>query len=158
MAARAIAGFHRDDEGHWVADLECGHPQHVRHRPPLEERPWVLSEEGREGMLGHMLECLFCNMPRLPDHAELFKTSTEYDERTIPEGMLQDHRLRSGVWGRIVLREGKLMYALAEPAGAAWVLRPGIDGIIAPGLSHWIAPNGSVRFVVEFFRVDEDEE
>lgn len=22
---RRIIGFHRDDEQHWVADLECGH-------------------------------------------------------------------------------------------------------------------------------------
>ena len=40
---RAITGFHQDDEGHWVADLVCGHTQHVRHNPPLSNRPWVLT-------------------------------------------------------------------------------------------------------------------
>jgi hypothetical protein len=30
---RRIVGFHRDDERHWVAELECGHGQHVRHDP-----------------------------------------------------------------------------------------------------------------------------
>jgi hypothetical protein len=29
-----IIGFHRDDDEDWVADLECGHQQHVRHKPP----------------------------------------------------------------------------------------------------------------------------
>jgi hypothetical protein len=26
-----ITGFHLDDESHWVAELVCGHYQHVRH-------------------------------------------------------------------------------------------------------------------------------
>ncbi|HSA56619.1 MAG TPA: DUF3565 domain-containing protein [Gemmatimonadaceae bacterium] len=57
---RRIVGFHRDDEGHWVADLECGHTQHVRHEPPLADRPWVLSEEGRARFLGSTLRCRRC--------------------------------------------------------------------------------------------------
>ncbi|MFA7386564.1 MAG: DUF3565 domain-containing protein, partial [Thiohalobacteraceae bacterium] len=24
-----ITGFHKDDERHWVAELACGHDQHV---------------------------------------------------------------------------------------------------------------------------------
>ena len=43
-----IQGFHVDGEGHWVADLACGHQQHVRHEPPWMERPWVLTPEGRQ--------------------------------------------------------------------------------------------------------------
>ena len=42
-----MRGFHQDAEGHWVAELSCGHSQHVRHQPPFTLRPWVLSEQGR---------------------------------------------------------------------------------------------------------------
>ena len=45
---RSITGFHQDEHGDWVADLECGHTQHVRHQPPWQERPWVISQEGRD--------------------------------------------------------------------------------------------------------------
>jgi len=38
---RRIAGFHQDEEIFWVAELECGHQQHVRHNPPMTLRPWV---------------------------------------------------------------------------------------------------------------------
>jgi len=38
---REITGFHLDGERHWVAELECGHGQHVRHDPPWQLRPWV---------------------------------------------------------------------------------------------------------------------
>jgi hypothetical protein len=56
-----ITGFHRDEESHWVAELACGHFQHVRHDPPWVERPWVMSEAGRESMLGQLLSCKKCD-------------------------------------------------------------------------------------------------
>jgi tRNA G46 methylase TrmB len=55
-----IVGYHQDDEGHWVADLGCGHGQHVRHQPPMVSRPWVLTEEGRRSFLGTPLNCKRC--------------------------------------------------------------------------------------------------
>jgi hypothetical protein len=58
---QAIIGFHTDTDGHWVAELECGHTQHVRHDPPWQLRPWVLTAEGRETKLGLKLECLKCD-------------------------------------------------------------------------------------------------
>jgi hypothetical protein len=61
MAERAIVGFHRDEQGDWVAELECGHGQHVLHRPPWELRPWATTEEGRREHLGKMLRCLRCD-------------------------------------------------------------------------------------------------
>ena len=57
---RRIVGFHQDEERHWVADLECGHSQHVRHDPPCQERPWVVTPEGREARLGTSLDCRLC--------------------------------------------------------------------------------------------------
>ena len=55
-----IVGFQRDEVGDWKAVLECGHTQHVRHRPPWEVREWVLTEEGRRSRLGERLECREC--------------------------------------------------------------------------------------------------
>jgi hypothetical protein len=57
---RRIVGFHQDDEHHWVAELECGHTQHVRHDPPWQVRPWVITPEGRQGRLGTTLDCRRC--------------------------------------------------------------------------------------------------
>lgn len=55
-----ITGFHLDDESDWVAELACGHVQHVRHNPPWVERPWVVTQDGRASMLGQLLECKKC--------------------------------------------------------------------------------------------------
>ncbi|MEC4681687.1 MAG: DUF3565 domain-containing protein [Nitrospirota bacterium] len=56
-----ITGFHQDDLGDWVAELHCGHGQHVRHQPPLSSRPWVLSLEGRQQYMGTVLNCKKCD-------------------------------------------------------------------------------------------------
>ena len=55
-----IVGFHQDDEQHWVAELACGHNQHVRHDPPWTRRPWVITVAGRNAALGRVLECRKC--------------------------------------------------------------------------------------------------
>lgn len=57
---RRVTGFRRDDEGHWAAELECGHTLHARHDPPWQNRPWVLTPEGRAGFMGTVLECAAC--------------------------------------------------------------------------------------------------
>jgi len=56
-----IVGYHQDDEQQWVAELECGHGQHVRHTPPWQNRPWVTTAEGRASHLGTTLACRRCD-------------------------------------------------------------------------------------------------
>lgn len=63
-----ITGFHLDEENHWVAELTCGHFQHVRHDPPWVERRWVITEAGRASMLGQRLGCKKCETGAPPDH------------------------------------------------------------------------------------------
>ncbi|MBW7472116.1 DUF3565 domain-containing protein [Marinobacter sp. M216] len=62
-----ITGYHRDEENHWVAQLACGHNQHVRHDPPWINRPWVITPEGRQSRLGHELDCNKCDQGAPPD-------------------------------------------------------------------------------------------
>jgi hypothetical protein len=57
---RQIVDFSQDADSHWVAQLSCGHRQHVRHNPPLHSRPWVLSAEGRNEHVGTLLSCMHC--------------------------------------------------------------------------------------------------
>jgi hypothetical protein len=59
----AIIAFHQDEQEDWVADLACGHTQHVRHRPPWTVRPWVIDEEGRRQHIGTILMCKECMEP-----------------------------------------------------------------------------------------------
>jgi len=57
---RKIVAFHQDECGEWVADLECGHRQHVKHDPPWQDRPWIETVDGRAAYVGHELRCKKC--------------------------------------------------------------------------------------------------
>ncbi len=61
VTLRPIIGHHQDEEGHGVAELECGHHQHVRHDPPWQLRAWVTTEAGRQAHLGNPLQCVKCD-------------------------------------------------------------------------------------------------
>jgi hypothetical protein len=64
---RRIVGYHQDSNFDWVAELECGHNQHVRHQPPFQLRPWVTTPEGRATRLGIELACKKCDENAPPD-------------------------------------------------------------------------------------------
>lgn len=157
MAEQSIIAFEQDEESHWVARLSCGHTQHVRHNPPLESRPWVVTEAGRQEKLGLLLDCLFCNMPELPSGVEVYKSTKVFSESTIPQGLTHKHTTKSGTWGRIVLSDGRLLYEILNPEAPAevidsWVLRPGVVGIVAPEAPHQVRALGPVSFHVEFLK------
>ena len=67
---QAMTAYHQDELGDWVAELVCGHFQHVRHKPPWQNRPWVVSAAGREKMLGYELDCKKCDEGAPPDTKE----------------------------------------------------------------------------------------
>jgi len=58
---RRIVSFSQDQDGHWVARLDCGHQQHMRHQPPWQNRPWVTTPEGRATMLAVTVPCRACD-------------------------------------------------------------------------------------------------
>ena len=66
---KRIVGYPQDEELHWMAELECGHHQHLRHQPPWTNRPWVTTPEGRASHLGDKLDCKKCDRGLPPDFA-----------------------------------------------------------------------------------------
>ena len=64
---RPITDYHKVEHDDWVAELGCGHFQHVRNKPPWINRPWVESEAGRDSMLGYELNCKKCDEGVPPD-------------------------------------------------------------------------------------------
>jgi tellurite methyltransferase len=151
MCTTIITGFHQDAEGDWVAELACGHSQHVRHRPPWQNRPWVASEAGRAEKLGASIECPTCQMPEVPADAGAYKRTATFTEETVPAGLLRDHRTKPGVWARIVVEAGQLDYTLESPR-RTFLLTPERPGVVPPTEPHHVRPAGPVRFHVEFRR------
>jgi len=149
---RAIVAFHEDDAGDPVADLDCGHGQHVRHKPPFINRPWVLSESGRAEMLGHELDCVRCNRMEWPEGFVAYRRTPEFDEQTLPAGLKREHATKPGVWGRIHVVAGVLRYTVSAPVCRSFRLAAPASGIVVPDVPHRVAPEGAARFFVEFWR------
>lgn len=150
-----IVSFHHDDgdaAGVWIAELACGHSQHVRHNPPFQNTPWVTSEDGRRAKMGERLKCVLCRMPRLPPNVQMYKETPVFDSTSVPQGLLASHTLRPDTWGQIVVIEGKVDYAIESDPPLAFVLRPGVDGTVAPEQPHHVQLQTGAQFKVRFLR------
>jgi tellurite resistance-related uncharacterized protein len=147
---RTIDGFHLDEVGDWVAELSCGHGQHVRHRPPFVERPWVLTADGRAERVGSPLDCPLCDRAEPPAGLVIARTAGPFDEATVPPGLLRDHRVAERTWGRLRLLEGALRFTMATAPPVDRTVRAPDEQAIPPTVAHAVALVGPVRFVVEF--------
>jgi hypothetical protein len=117
-----IAGFHLDEENHWVADLACGHKQHVRHDPPWMERPWVITPEGRASRLGMELNCKRCD--------EMGAVVAEAVRRHLVEVLTKAYH-EAGLSG--LCDEGRWDYALDHLKTAT--LNPTIEAALAAAVA-----------------------
>jgi len=151
---RPIRGFHQDEHGDWVAQLDCGHDQHVRHKPPFWTREWVLTPEGRSAKLGASLPCVLCERFELPAAAVAYKRTPDFDATSIPAGLRRDHSTKPGVWGVIHVLEGQLRYAVEPPLARVSIVDAAHPGIVVPQILHRVEPLGAVRFHVAFHRVE----
>ena len=152
---RTIIGFHLDENGDWVANLDCAHGQHVRHRPPFVSRPWVVSEAGREAMLGAELDCVRCDRMEWPDGCVACRRTPEFDETTVPAGLRSEHATRRGVWARIHVIRGVLRYHVGPPIDRSFQVGPASSAVIVPEVRHRVEPEGPVRFFLEFSRAKQ---
>jgi len=151
----AIVGFRQDDEGAFVAELACGHAQHVRHRPPLENRPWVTTEAGRRELVGTALPCPLCRMPKLPADVAHYKQTALFDARSVPAGLKRSHTLKAGTWAEIVVEQGRVLYVLEDDGDMSVVLHSGVVGVVAPERPHHVEPDDDARFFVRFSKRSE---
>ncbi len=90
-------------------------------------------------------------MDVLPADVELQRTTPVFDETTVPRGLLNDHRVAPGVWGRLVVSEGELRFRFEDEDADRHLTAPATL-VIAPDRLHRVVTSGPVRFVVEFYK------
>jgi tellurite methyltransferase len=147
---RQIVEFDRDDAGEWVAVLSCLHRQHVRHRPPFQDRPWVQTEEGRATRLGSDIDCPLCDRAELVDGLVLARTAGPFDADTLPAGLRGEHRVADSTWAVLRVIEGSLGFSMATDPPITVKLRAGEAHAVPPGVPHALELSGPVRLAIDF--------
>jgi tellurite resistance-related uncharacterized protein len=148
---RRIAGFHRDEAGDWVAELDCLHSQHVRHRPPFRERPWVQDPAGRRARIGTAIECPLCDRAELPAGLSLLRVAGPWDEETLPTGLRRIHRTAEGVWGVLRVTAGAAGIRIETTPTIERTVTAARSQAIPPATPHDVSVNAPVQLVVEFW-------
>ena len=146
---RAILSFEQDEEGQWTVLLECGHRRHLRHDPPRESRPELMDVASREAAVGGMLHCGLCAQRRIPDGAEVYKSTPTFDTDTVPVGLLSNHSLKRGTWGRLVVLHGGVEF---HEGNRSWTVTPESDFVVLPEVVHHLVLTGPVTLRVDFLR------
>ena len=90
-------------------------------------------------------------MKVLPVNVKPTRKTPEFNESSVPAGLLKAHKTKEGVWGKIVIVEGSLRYTITEPELEVLTLDANVPGIIEPNVLHEVDPIGSVRFFVQFY-------
>ena len=91
-------------------------------------------------------------MKALPTSAVSYKRTPDFTEHTVPAGLLRSHSTKEGVWGKIVILEGSLLYRILEPIIEEVLLTPETFGVVEPTVKHEVVPFPGVRFYVDFHR------
>ncbi|MCB2080391.1 MAG: DUF1971 domain-containing protein [Novosphingobium sp.] len=80
-----------------------------------------------------------------------YKTTPEFDEGSLPDAIRNDHSTKAGVWGLLVVLEGRVRLVFHDPVGTVDV-EPGKPGLIPPQAVHHVETSGPMRMRVEFYR------
>ncbi len=162
-----IVRYHLDEHDDWVAELGCLHFQHVRHKPPWQDREWVTSVKGREGKVGRMLNCVKCvsrapadhgegvaaNSLRLPAGLAAYKTTPLFDQHNAPGGLQKEHATASGVWALLHVLSGSLVYCFSvESKDVSYEIGAAQPRVIVAEQPHFIVVDRPVTFQLEFYR------
>lgn len=91
-------------------------------------------------------------MKALPDGLELFHQTPDFENETIPGALQTSHQTKDGVWGKIVVEQGELIYRILQPEVEENHLSPSTFGVVEPTVPHEVEPVGEVKFHVEFYR------
>ncbi|MEO5723683.1 MAG: DUF3565 domain-containing protein [Ilumatobacteraceae bacterium] len=148
---RSITGYHLDDDGDWVAELDCLHNQHVRHNPPFQLREWTQTPEGRAAHVGDQLDCPWCDLAELPEGLRLARTAGPWNESTVPGALRRAHLVAQSTWGNLTVIAGEVRITLETAPPIDVTVAAGQAQPIPPGVPHHLTIVDPVTLAVEFY-------
>lgn len=93
------------------------------------------------------------NHPHLPDGVEHVRTTDTFDNDTVPAGLLRAHRVADGVWGRLVVHSGTVVFVFDDDPEHPISVAAGESVAIPPARQHHLELDEAATFAVEFHRL-----
>lgn len=151
---RPITGFGIDTEGDWFAWLSCGHRQHVRHRPPFIDRPWVTTRAGRDSRMGWPLNCVRCDRLEWPNNLVLQCSTDGLSDTDNLQALLRPYAEAAGAWLSIAVERGSL-HCVMDPLALDCRVTSDSPGIVPPQTEPRIMPDGDAVFSLQRWQVPQ---
>lgn len=85
----------------------------------------------------------------IPSGAVRIGTSPCFDPASVPDALLADHRTAAGVYGRLVVLAGDLVFVNATGEVR---LAKGDSQVVLPEESHRVIPGEHMQFEIEFYK------
>ena len=90
-------------------------------------------------------------MQEIPETVRAYQKTQTYTDKTTPGMMKNDHRVRAGVWAKIVVQKGEVIYEIPD-RNESTTLTADSPGIIEPLVTHRIMPQAGAKFYLEYYR------
>ncbi len=74
-----------------------------------------------------------------------------FDESSLPKGLLREHRLKPGSWGKLTLRSGAIRFVWDDD-GTAQMLSAGDIFVVPPERPHHLELDGAFELTIDFQR------
>ena len=93
-------------------------------------------------------------MKTIPATVSHYKSTAIFTEDSVPAAIQRGHTTADGVWGRIQILEGSLLYRITDPRvlPEEVLLTPDLHGVVEPQIQHEVQVVGPVRFQIDFHR------
>lgn len=88
----------------------------------------------------------------LPADVALVRTTPTFDNDSVPAGLLRAHQVAEGVWGRLVVHTGSLLFRFEDAPDEPIRISSGQTQTIPPKRPHHLELDEPVTFAVEFHR------
>lgn len=89
-------------------------------------------------------------MPVIPPEKQYYRSTPPFATATIPNALRRAHKTAAGVYGRIVVTKGRLLYTIGREQ--SHLLTTNHAGVIEPDTLHFVTPLDDAEFVVEFYK------
>lgn len=90
----------------------------------------------------------------VPDDIETYRTVGPFNAENLPKGLLKDHKLKDGTWGRLTMLEGAIRFIWSDGRtdGLVEELAAGDVLMIPPQALHNLEQTGDFSLEIEFMK------